>query len=159
MFSPLFSIAPKLKSRTATIMNRSRSYFPAEGLLVPAHGALQGVHGVGGARRHARIDEDAQGDLAAAHGDEGVFQHVQLAGHQGEQVAGLGKGIVPDRVVAPARQLAGLHQIAVGEQVAKRGAASMRTVKRASTSGRSANQVILRKPSASHWVQNRPPDM
>ena len=26
MFSPLFSIAPKLKSRTATIMNRSRSY-------------------------------------------------------------------------------------------------------------------------------------
>ncbi len=26
MFSPLFSMAPKLKSRTATIMNRSRSY-------------------------------------------------------------------------------------------------------------------------------------
>ena len=26
MLRPLFSIAPKLKSRTATIMNRSRSY-------------------------------------------------------------------------------------------------------------------------------------
>ena len=26
MFNPLFSMAPKLKSRTATIMKRSRSY-------------------------------------------------------------------------------------------------------------------------------------
>ena len=99
-------------------------------------------------------------DLAAAHGDEAVLQHVQFAGHQGEQVAGLGEGIAPDREVAPARQLAGLDQVAVGQQ-ARIGAlsASIRTVKRASTSGRSGNQVILRKPSASHWVQKRPADM
>ena len=99
-------------------------------------------------------------DRAAAHGDEAVGQHVELAGHQGEQVAGLGEGVVPDREVAAAGELAGLDQVAVGEQ-ARIGAlsASMRTVKRASTSGRSGNQVILRKPSASHWVQKRPADM
>ncbi len=35
----------------------------------------------------------------------------------------------------------------------------MRTVKRDSTSGRSGQKVTVRKPSGSHWVQNRPADM
>jgi hypothetical protein len=72
----------------------------AERLLVPLHRALEAVHGVGGPRRLAGVDIDAQGDLAAAHGGEAVGQFVEFAGHQGEQVAGLGEGVLPDREVA-----------------------------------------------------------
>ncbi len=92
----------------------------AEHRLVPGHGALEAVHGVGGPRRHAGVDEDAQGHRAAGHGDEAVLQHIQLPGHQGEQVAGLGERVVPDREAPAARQLAGLDQIAVGEQMLER---------------------------------------
>ena len=88
----------------------------AECVLVPLHGALEGVHGVGGAVRHAGVDIDAQVDGPAAHGDQAVDQLVQLTGHQGEQVAGLGEGVVPDGEMTPARQVARLHQVAVGQQ-------------------------------------------
>ncbi|OIQ65113.1 hypothetical protein GALL_533310 [mine drainage metagenome] len=90
--------------------------FPAERLLVPLHRALQGVHGVGRATGHARIHIDLQVDGAAAHGDKRVGQLVEFAGHQGEQVAGLGERVVPDGEALAAGQVAGLHQIAVGEQ-------------------------------------------
>ena len=91
--------------------------FPPERRLVPGHRPLETVHGVGGARGHARVDEDAQGDLAPAQGGEDVLQHVQLARHQGEQITGLGKRIAPLGEMPPAGQRAGLDQIAVGQQM------------------------------------------
>ena len=85
----------------------------AKGLLVPAHGPFQGVHGVGRPGRHARVDIDLQLHIPPARGDEAVGQFVQFAGHQGEEVAGLGEGIVPHRITAPVRSPAALHQVAV----------------------------------------------
>ena len=69
--------------------------------------------GVGGV---ARLHVQPQGHAAAADGGEGVRHFLQLAGHQGEQIGGLGEGVVPDGVVAPARQGAGLQTVAVAEQ-------------------------------------------
>ena len=46
----------------------------------------------------------------------GVAQAIQVAGHQGEQVAGLGEGIFPNSVVASFFQVALLDGIAVGKQ-------------------------------------------
>ncbi len=82
-----------------------------------------------------------------AHGDEAVGQLVELAGHQGEQVAGLGEGIAPARRSGgrpPARACS--TRLPLASRRWKACGRSMRTVQRASTSGRSGNQVILRKP-------------
>ena len=51
---PLFSIAPILKSETATMLKTSRSYSRPIGALVPGHRALQRVHRVGGAASRGR---------------------------------------------------------------------------------------------------------
>jgi len=63
MLRPLFSIAPMLKSDTATMLNTSR-YIRAQSLLVPTHRALQRVHGVIGARLLAVFDMDGELHLA-----------------------------------------------------------------------------------------------
>ena len=55
-------------------------------------------------------------DLAAGHGDEGVFDVAELAADQREQIGGLRPRIVPDREMPAAGQLALLGEIAVGEQ-------------------------------------------
>ena len=76
--------------------------FAAEGLLVPAHGSLQRIHGVTGAILLAGLHVDAQRDLAAGRGDEAVLDVAELAADQREQIGGLGPGIVPDREMAAA---------------------------------------------------------
>ena len=90
--------------------------FAAERLLVPAHGALERIHGVAGAVFLAGLDIDAERDLAAGRGDEAVLDVAELAADQREQIGGLRPGIVPDREMAAAGQIAALAQIAVGEQ-------------------------------------------
>ena len=88
----------------------------AEPFLVPAHGLFQGAHGVVALVPVARLDIDAQVDGAAGAGGEGVGETHQVAGHQREQVGGLGKGVVPGGPVAAVRQVAAVNAVAVGEQ-------------------------------------------
>ena len=88
-----------------------------EGVLVPLHRPLEAVGGVFGSGGLARVDEDTDGDLAAAHGDELVGQHVQMAGHQGEQVAGLGERVLPLGEEPAVLEGAGVEQIAVAQKV------------------------------------------
>ena len=91
--------------------------FASERLLVPPHGTLERTHGIAGAVLLAGLDEDFERDLAAGHGDEAVLHHAQHAADQREQVARLGERIVPHRIVPRgARDIAGLDQIAVGQQ-------------------------------------------
>ena len=85
--------------------------------LVPAHGALEAVHGVGAARFLAGLDEDFQRNGTARHGAERIFHAGELAADQREQITGLRKGIVPDREMAIGPgNLAARDRIAVGEQ-------------------------------------------
>ena len=116
MLRPLFSIAPMLKSGHGDDHEDVEVVFAPEGLLVPAHGALERVHRVVGAALLAVLDVDFQRDLAAGHGGEDVLDHAEVAADQREQVARLGEGIVPHREMAPAGKIAGLDEIAVGEQ-------------------------------------------
>ena len=90
--------------------------FAAERLLVPAHGALERIHGVAAAVLLAGLDVDAQRHLAAGHGDEAVLDAAELAADQREQIGGLRPRVVPDREMPAAGQVAALAQIAVGEQ-------------------------------------------
>ena len=60
--------------------------FAAELGLVPAHGALERVHGVGAAVLLARLDIDAQRDVAPRHGAEAVLDAGERAAHQREQI-------------------------------------------------------------------------
>ena len=69
---PLFSIAPMLKSDTATIMNTSRSYSRPNASSSQRIERFERVHGVAGAVLLAGLDVDAKRDLAAGHGDERV---------------------------------------------------------------------------------------
>ena len=89
--------------------------------LVPLHRPLQGGHGVGGEGGVARLHVQAQLHRPAAGGDEAALDLLELAGHQGEEVGGLGERVVPDGVVTrfpagPRRQIAALDAVAVGEQ-------------------------------------------
>jgi len=89
---------------------------PAEGLFVPAHRLLQGAEGVCAFVPVPLLDEDAQGHLPSAAGRETSLVAVQVAGYQGEQVTGFGERVVPDREVSAIRQIAVIHEVAVGEQ-------------------------------------------
>ncbi len=60
--------------------------FAAERRLVPAHGALERVHGMGATRLLAGLDIDAQRYLAAGHGAETVLDAGELSADQREQV-------------------------------------------------------------------------
>ena len=64
----------------------------------------------------AGVDIDAQIDRAAADGHKAVDQLVQFSGDEGEEIAGLGEGIVPDRIVTAISARALLDQIAVGQK-------------------------------------------
>ena len=134
--------------------------FAAIGLFVPCHRPLQRAHRVGGARFVAMLDIDGERDLAARHGGEAVMDRAQIARHQREKIGGLGEGVVPDARNAgrpPARPPRSGCRWTAAPDIA-RCAASIRTVKTDRLSGRSRNQVMRRKPSGSHWVQNMPPD-
>ncbi len=70
--------------------------FAAEALLVPAHGALQRLHGVAAAILLAGLAIDAERYLPTGARLERVVDGGERAAHQREEVAGLGEGIVPD---------------------------------------------------------------
>ncbi len=52
----------------------------------------------------------------SGHGAELVFHAGEIAADQREQVGGLGMRIVPDREMAPRRQLAAVGEVAIGKQ-------------------------------------------
>ncbi len=56
--------------------------FAAEALLVPAHGALERLHGPGAAVLLARLDIDGEINLAARGGDEAVGHACEIAADQ-----------------------------------------------------------------------------
>ena len=85
--------------------------FAAIGGFVPAHGALQRIHGIGAFARVAGAHPDVQGDLAPRGGDKRPRMRHQIARNQREQIGGLGPGIVPFRPARPLR-----HRIAVRQQ-------------------------------------------
>lgn len=58
----------------------------------------------------------ARTHLLAGAGDEGVLMQRQVARHKREQVGGLGEGVAPHGEVAPARRIARVHQVPVGQQ-------------------------------------------
>ncbi len=74
--------------------------FEAEALLVPLHRALQAVHGPAAAVLLAGLDIDPEVDDAARARLEGVLDDAEIAADQGEQIARLRKGVVPDGEVA-----------------------------------------------------------
>ena len=90
--------------------------FPAIGLLVPFHRIFQRGHGVAGALQIALAHENAQIDLAPAHGGEVIAIDDEIAGHEREQIAGFQMRIVPHGIMAAILGLAFLHQIAIGQQ-------------------------------------------
>lgn len=89
-----------------------------KGLLVPGHRALERAHREGHLARVLGLHEDAEGHLLAAHRGERVLAQRQVSRHQGEEVAGLGEGVLPDGVVPPggARHGALLEQVAVAQE-------------------------------------------
>ena len=86
-----------------------------EAFLVPAHGPLQRRHGVAALADVVGLRIDAQRDSAAGHGDELVIEQREVPGHQGEQIARLGKGVAP-RDLAAATSRAFVKQVAAGKQ-------------------------------------------
>ena len=72
-----------------------------EALLVPAHGAFEGVHGVAALADVVRLGVDVQRHGAARARDEGILAHSQVAGDQGEQIARLRERIVPNDGASP----------------------------------------------------------
>ena len=90
--------------------------FAAERLLVPAHGALERIHGVAAAVFLAVLDIDAQRHVAPGHGAELVFDAGEIAADQREQIGRLRERIVPDGEMAAAGQIAAVDEVAVGQQ-------------------------------------------
>ena len=60
--------------------------FAAERGLVPAHGALERVHGIGAAGLLAGLNIDSQRDPATRHGAEAVLDAGKLPAYQREQI-------------------------------------------------------------------------
>ena len=117
MLRPLFSIAPMLKSGHGDDVEHAEVVFAPEALLVPAHRALERIHGPGAAALLAGLDVDAQIHLAPGRGGEVGGVGGEIAADEGEQVAGLGVRVAPHRVVPlSAVERAALERIAVGEQ-------------------------------------------
>ena len=84
-----------------------------EALLVPAHGRLQGFEGVARLGDVVRLGPYAEQDLAARHGRETVFPDLQLARHDGEEVARLGMGVGPRGGVASSPDILTRLQVSV----------------------------------------------
>ena len=84
--------------------------------LVPDHAGHQRSHRVLGLVQVARANVDLQQVVAPAACADGLLAHRQVAGHQREQVAGLGVGVHPAGEVAAVVQRALLDQVAVAQQ-------------------------------------------
>ena len=87
--------------------------FAAESLLVPAHGALEAVHGVVAAVLFAGLHIDVERNIAPGHGAKAVGDAGKLTADQREQIAGLLERIVPDREMP-----VGAGHVALGDQIA-----------------------------------------
>ena len=85
MLRPLFSIAPMLKSPTATMRN-GRGRIRGRSVLRPSFIDFLRAAMAWALVELARFDVDGELHLAAGGGAEGVAQHVELAGDDGEQV-------------------------------------------------------------------------
>ena len=91
-------------------------------LLIPGHGPFQGGHGMGCVSKVTRFHVDAQGHRPSTDRCERVSDFLQPARHEGEEIGGFGKGVVPDCVVARGAglgiwgQLSGFDAVAVAEQ-------------------------------------------
>ena len=95
--------------------------FQSIDLLLPFHGAFQAAQGMGGVGFTALLHVKPEAHRPARGRGETVVHLLQPACHQGEQVGGFGKGIVPDGVVAPLaprrlRKEPLLQAVAIGEQ-------------------------------------------
>ncbi|CPJ58269.1 Uncharacterised protein [Bordetella pertussis] len=88
----------------------------AEARLVPAQRVAQGFQRPFGAVLRTGIAVDLQQHIAARLGAHALFAMRQAAGHQREQIAGLGKRIFPFRLQAAIGQGSGGQQIAIGQQ-------------------------------------------
>jgi hypothetical protein len=56
---------------------------------------------------------DGERHLAPRGGDEAVAKRGEVAGDQREQIGRLGEGVVPDRIVPAAAEIAAFHRVAV----------------------------------------------
>ena len=90
--------------------------FKAVDLLVPLHGALEAVHGVGAAILVAAPDPDVQDDVAAGLGGEVVGDGDEVARDQRKEVGRLGVRVFPARPMPAVLALARAGRVAVGEQ-------------------------------------------
>ena len=88
----------------------------AESLLVPTHGTLERIHGIGAAVFLAVLDIDAQRHVAARHRAELVFHARKIAADQREQIRRLRMRVVPDREMAAIGQVAAVDEIAIRQQ-------------------------------------------
>ena len=89
----------------------------AEALLVPPHGALERIHRPRRAFLLAVLDVDAERDLAPRHGAERGRDRGEITADERKQIAGLGEGIAPHRVMAlAALEHAALEQVAVRQE-------------------------------------------
>ena len=88
----------------------------AEARLIPGHGGDERVHRVLGLAQVASAHVHLQQMLRTSAAADSLLARHQVGRHQGEQVAGLGKGVVPLGVVASAVERALRHQVAVGQQ-------------------------------------------
>src|SRR5215203_1480340 len=111
MLRPLFSIAPMLKSDTATTLKTSRSYSRPKTL------SSQRIERSSGAALLSRLDVDGDLDGPAARGSERLADAGEAAADHRKEIGRLRKRVVPDRVVpiGPADH-AGFDGIAVSEQ-------------------------------------------
>ncbi len=75
-------------------------------LLVPLHRANERIHRVFRPRLVTGADPDVQLHLPARHGGEAAGKATQVTRDEGEEVGGLGPGIIPDALA---------HRVAVGE--------------------------------------------
>ena len=84
--------------------------------FVPGHRTLEGRHGVGAPVDISRLGVDPQVHHPPRARGEGVAAAAQITGDQREQVAGFGKGILPDSQVPAVAECLLRHEVAVGKQ-------------------------------------------
>ena len=84
--------------------------------LIPAHGSLEGIHGMLAFGSVPGLNVDAQINIPTGTGFEGILFFDQIACYQGKEVTGFGERIFPSDEVASILKIASLHVVAVGQQ-------------------------------------------
>ena len=84
--------------------------------LIPGHAVFQRLHGMGGAGKIGFLHPNTQLHLTPAHGHEAVGIAGQVASHQGEKIAGLGIGVVPDGPMPTIVTLPLFDRVAIGQK-------------------------------------------